>query len=54
MLIIGENIHIIAPAVKEAIANRDTEAIQRLAKAQVESGAQILDLNVSPEEGGPR
>jgi 5-methyltetrahydrofolate corrinoid/iron sulfur protein methyltransferase len=50
MLIIGENIHIIAPAVREAIANRDTQAVQRLAKAQVEQGAQILDLNVGPQK----
>jgi 5-methyltetrahydrofolate corrinoid/iron sulfur protein methyltransferase len=50
MLIIGENIHIIAPAVKEAIANRDTAAVQRLAKAQVDSGATILDLNVGPQK----
>ncbi len=50
MLIIGENIHIIAPEVKEAVANRDTAAIQRLAKAQVEHGAQILDLNIGPQK----
>ncbi len=50
MLIIGENIHIIAPAVKEAIANRDTAAIQRLAQAQVEAGAQMLDLNIGPQK----
>ncbi len=50
MLIIGENIHIIAPAVKEAIANRDTAAIQRLAKSQVEAGAQMLDLNIGPQK----
>jgi 5-methyltetrahydrofolate corrinoid/iron sulfur protein methyltransferase len=50
MLIIGENIHIIAPAVKEAIANRDTAAIQRLARAQVDAGAEILDLNVGPQK----
>jgi 5-methyltetrahydrofolate corrinoid/iron sulfur protein methyltransferase len=50
MLIIGENIHIIAPAVKEAIANRDTAAIQRLAKAQVDAGAEILDLNIGPQK----
>ena len=50
MLIIGENIHIIAPAVKEAIANRDTAAIQKLAKAQVDAGAQILDLNIGPQK----
>jgi 5-methyltetrahydrofolate corrinoid/iron sulfur protein methyltransferase len=50
MLIIGENIHIIAPAVKEAIANRDTAAVQRLAKAQVDAGAEILDLNIGPQK----
>ena len=50
MLIIGENIHIIAPAVKEAIANRDTAAIQRLARAQVDAGAGILDLNIGPQK----
>ena len=54
MLIIGENIHIISPEVKEAIANRDTAAIQRLAKAQVEHGAQVLDLNIGPQKNkGP-
>lgn len=50
MLILGENIHIIAPAVKEAIAARDTAAIQKLAKEQVDSGARILDLNIGPQK----
>jgi 5-methyltetrahydrofolate corrinoid/iron sulfur protein methyltransferase len=50
MLIIGENIHIIAPNVKDAFANRDTEGIQRLAKTQVDHGAQILDLNIGPQK----
>ena len=50
MLILGENIHIIAPEVKEAIANRDTQAMQNLAKAQVEKGAQVLDLNIGPQK----
>lgn len=50
MLIIGENIHIISPEVKEAIATRDTQAIQRLAKSQVEHGARILDLNIGPQK----
>jgi 5-methyltetrahydrofolate corrinoid/iron sulfur protein methyltransferase len=50
MLILGENIHIIAPEVKEAIANRDTQAMQNLAKAQVDQGAQILDLNIGPQK----
>ena len=50
MLIIGENIHIISPQVKDAIANRDTAAIQRLAIKQVEHGAKILDLNIGPQK----
>ena len=33
MQIIGENIHIIAPPVREAFESRDTAAIQKLAKA---------------------
>ncbi len=50
MLIIGENIHIISPQVKEAIATRDTATIQRLAREQVENGAGILDLNIGPQK----
>lgn len=50
MLIIGENIHIISPQVKDAIAARDTAVIQRLAMEQAESGAGILDLNIGPQK----
>jgi len=49
MLIIGENIHIISPRVRNAISNRDSATIQQLAKAQVEKGAQFLDLNIGPQ-----
>ncbi len=49
MFIIGENIHIIAPRVKEAIANRDTKAIQAMALAQVQAGASCIDLNIGPQ-----
>ena len=49
MLIIGENIHIIAPRVKEAIGTRDAKAIQQLALAQVKGGAHVLDLNIGPQ-----
>lgn len=49
MLIVGENIHIIAPKVKRMINERDAEALQALAKAQVEQGANILDLNIGPQ-----
>ncbi len=49
MYIIGENIHIIAPRVKQAIAERDTKAIQEMALAQVQAGAQAVDLNIGPQ-----
>jgi 5-methyltetrahydrofolate corrinoid/iron sulfur protein methyltransferase len=50
MLIIGENIHIISPHVREAIGQRDTASVQRLAKEQVEHGAGMLDLNIGPQK----
>ena len=49
MLIIGENIHIISPSVKEAIEGRDAAYIQRLARQQVDAGAGLLDLNIGPQ-----
>lgn len=54
MYIIGENIHIIAPKVKEALANRDGAFFVDLARKQVQSGAQALDLNIGPQKkAGP-
>ena len=50
MLIIGENIHIIAPPVKAAIEARDAKAIQAMALRQVEAGAGVLDLNIGPQK----
>jgi 5-methyltetrahydrofolate corrinoid/iron sulfur protein methyltransferase len=50
VLIIGENIHIISPKVKEAVRRRDTEAMQKLALAQVDAGADMLDLNIGPQK----
>lgn len=46
MYIIGENIQIIANAVKNAVSEREAEPLQELAKKQVEGGAQMLDLNI--------
>ncbi|MFO8037126.1 MAG: dihydropteroate synthase [Anaerolineales bacterium] len=50
MYIIGENIHIISPKVKKALAERDEKFIQELAVAQVEAGAQALDLNLGRQK----
>ena len=50
MLIIGENIHIIAPPVKAAIEARDAKFLQDLARCQVEAGAGVVDLNIGPQK----
>lgn len=46
MVIIGENIHVIASAVSTAIKERNAKPIQDLAKAQAGAGADYIDLNV--------
>ena len=54
MYIIGENIHIISPRVKEALAERDGAFFTDLARRQVVAGAQALDLNIGPrKKDGP-
>ncbi len=40
MYIIGENIHIISPKVKKALADRDAEFFKKSAIQQVEDGGQ--------------
>jgi 5-methyltetrahydrofolate corrinoid/iron sulfur protein methyltransferase len=51
---IGENIHIISPSVKNAIAERDGGFFVDLARAQKEAGADCLDLNIGPQKkSGP-
>jgi cobalamin-dependent methionine synthase I len=53
MVIIGENIHVIAQAISTAIRERDAKVIQDLAKAQTEAGADYIDLNVGPMKRDP-
>jgi 5-methyltetrahydrofolate corrinoid/iron sulfur protein methyltransferase len=51
---IGENIHIISPKVKEALANRDGGFFVELARKQRAAGADVLDLNIGPQKkAGP-
>lgn len=50
MYIIGENIHIISPKVKEALKERDAKFFQKLAVEQVEAGAQAIDLNLGRQK----
>ncbi len=44
MILIGESINGLQPAIRRAILARDREAICRLARAQAEAGAAFLDL----------
>jgi 5-methyltetrahydrofolate corrinoid/iron sulfur protein methyltransferase len=54
MLKIGENIHIISPKVKEALAARNGAFFVDLARRQQEAGADALDLNIGPQKkAGP-
>ena len=50
MYIIGENIQILAARIKAAIADRDPSYVRELARAQVENGAKVLDLNIGPRK----
>jgi cobalamin-dependent methionine synthase I len=48
MVIIGENIHVIAKEISTAIRERNAKVIQDLARAQTEAGTDYIDLNVGP------
>jgi 5-methyltetrahydrofolate corrinoid/iron sulfur protein methyltransferase len=48
--IIGENIQILAPRIKAAIADRDATYVRELARTQVAQGADMLDLNIGPRK----
>jgi len=50
MYIIAENIHIISPKVKAAIAERDAKFFQKLAVRLVDAGANAIDLNIGPQK----
>ena len=47
MLIIGELLNSTRKAVKEALEAKDEATIRRLAREQVEAGADILDVNTA-------
>ena len=54
MYILGENIHILSPKVKQALADRDGAFLAQLARRQKEAGAHALDLNIGPQKkAGP-
>jgi 5-methyltetrahydrofolate corrinoid/iron sulfur protein methyltransferase len=50
MYIIGENIQILSPKIKAAIADRDATYVRELARKQVDNGASMVDLNIGPRK----
>jgi len=48
MIIIGENIYVIAKDVSQAIREKNGKVIQDLAREQTQAGADYIDLNVGP------
>jgi cobalamin-dependent methionine synthase I len=53
MLLIGENIHIIAKTVSDAVNQQDKKTLQQMAKEQAELGIDYIDLNVGPARKNP-
>ncbi len=51
MLVIGENINASNKSVAKAIASRDREFLQSLARAQVAAGADFIDVNAGTGHG---
>ncbi len=55
MFKIGEEIQVISTKVRKAIEERNKKPIQELAIAQVENGADALELNIGPQKkAGPQ
>lgn len=48
MILIGESINIMSKTIGPAIKDRDPRPVQEMALAQVEGGANMLDLNLGP------
>src|SRR3990172_7034245 len=53
MLVIGEKINGMFKAVRKAVEAKDEAVIQQLAKAQLEAGADVLDVNVGTAQVDP-
>ena len=49
-IVIGERIHCISPAVRNAFDTRNPDEILKRAKEQLDAGATYLDLNIGPAE----
>ncbi len=48
LLLIAEGLHVLNPAVYEAVDSRDQDRLMALVRKQVSAGAQALDVNLGP------
>ncbi len=54
MLVIGEKVNVMSKSIGPAMKERDPGPIRAMALSQVESGADVLDINLGPAtKGGP-
>jgi 5-methyltetrahydrofolate corrinoid/iron sulfur protein methyltransferase len=51
-IMIGENIHCIAPSIRDAMDKRDPAPILERAEKQLKAGATYLDFNIGPKRKG--
>ncbi|MDR2484943.1 MAG: dihydropteroate synthase [Treponema sp.] len=51
-VMIGENIHCIAPSIRKAMDERDEKPILERAEKQLKAGATYLDFNIGPARKG--
>ena len=47
-ILIGENINVMSKTIGPALKERNPKPIQELAKAEVETGVDYIDLNIGP------
>jgi len=52
MILIAESVNIMSKTLGPAMKERDPKPIQEMARAEVESGADYLDLNIGPARRG--
>ncbi len=48
MILVGENINMMSPAIGRALKERDPAPVKKLAAAQAKAGMDYLDLNIGP------
>ncbi len=48
MILIGENLNVMSKTIGPALKERNPKPIQELAKAEVETGVDYIDLNIGP------